>query len=229
MFLLVDDKGRKYWRQKYRRAGDGKEDTLAHGVYPDTTLAEAREKRDAAKKLIKAGVDPKAQRRDADAAALTAAAVAADHAARPVLFTVVAEAYFERAHRPWSSTHRRDVRRMLDNELIPALGEMPMREIKHSDVQTMLDKITARDALTFARDVRMYFRAIVKHFNGHTDEPITDPSLRVDLPDPATGTRPCRIAAAGDRTVPAHPRAFRRRRRRADRCAHVVADGRQDD
>ncbi len=55
MYLLVNQKG-KYFRMNYRF--QGKQKTLALGVYPDVTLAEARKKRDEAKKLIANGVDP---------------------------------------------------------------------------------------------------------------------------------------------------------------------------
>ena len=40
LYLLVDPHGRKYWKLKYRIAG--KEKKLSLGVYPATTLAEAR-------------------------------------------------------------------------------------------------------------------------------------------------------------------------------------------
>ena len=48
--LEVMPNGKKYWRQKYRYLG--KEKRLAHGVYPQTTLAEARDRRDKARKLL---------------------------------------------------------------------------------------------------------------------------------------------------------------------------------
>ncbi len=186
LYLLVDEKGRKYWRQKYTRPTDRKEDTLAHGVYPDTTLAEARDKRDAAKKLIRARIDPKAQRR-ADEATTSKAAPDAGDDAEAELFATVAEAYYEKKHRPWSATHRRDVRRMIDNEMIPALGAASIRAISGADVQKMLDRITDRGALTFARDVRMYFRAIWNYYNAKLaiegGAELPDPSTRVDLPD----------------------------------------------
>ncbi|MCV9880603.1 Arm DNA-binding domain-containing protein, partial [Brenneria izbisi] len=56
MFLLVHTNGSKYWCLRYR--SDGKEKTLALGVYPEVSLSEARQKRDDARKLIAAGVDP---------------------------------------------------------------------------------------------------------------------------------------------------------------------------
>ena len=55
MYLLVKPAG-KYWRFDYRFAGKRK--TLALGVYPDVSLADAREKRNDARKLLAAGTDP---------------------------------------------------------------------------------------------------------------------------------------------------------------------------
>ena len=66
LFLLVHPNGSKYWRQKYRFGG--KEKLLAFGVYPEVSLTEARERRDAARKLLANGADPgevkKAQKAD---------------------------------------------------------------------------------------------------------------------------------------------------------------------
>ncbi|MFA7554321.1 MAG: integrase family protein [Spongiibacteraceae bacterium] len=56
LYLLIKKNGSKYWRQKYRIAG--KEKLLALGVYPETSLAEAREQRDLARKKIAEGIDP---------------------------------------------------------------------------------------------------------------------------------------------------------------------------
>src|SRR6187455_186999 len=55
LYLLVNSTGR-YWRLDYRFAGKRK--TLALGVYPDVTLANARERRDDARKLLANGTDP---------------------------------------------------------------------------------------------------------------------------------------------------------------------------
>lgn len=55
LYLLVNTDGAKYWRMNYRYGG--KERTLAFGKYPQVTLAEARNKRAAARKLIDEGID----------------------------------------------------------------------------------------------------------------------------------------------------------------------------
>lgn len=56
MYLFVHPAGNKYWRLKYRFGG--KEKVLALGVYPETSLAEAREKRLEARKALAGGNDP---------------------------------------------------------------------------------------------------------------------------------------------------------------------------
>lgn len=62
LYLLVKPNGGKYWRLKYRVAG--KEKLLALGVYPEVTLADARAKREDAKRGIAGGIDPMEAKRE---------------------------------------------------------------------------------------------------------------------------------------------------------------------
>jgi|GEM_PF-587354 len=62
LHLLIHPNGSKYWRLKYRYRG--REKNLALGVFPAVSLAEAREKKDTARKQLKAGIDPSEVRRD---------------------------------------------------------------------------------------------------------------------------------------------------------------------
>src|ERR1700735_1382207 len=63
LFLLVTPAGSKYWRLKYFFAN--KEKLLALGVYPEVTLADARERRAQARKVLAAGNDPGEAKREA--------------------------------------------------------------------------------------------------------------------------------------------------------------------
>src|SRR5258705_13662459 len=56
LYLEVAPSGGKWWRWKYRSGG--KEKRLSFGVYPDVSLKAAREKRDAARQQLAAGIDP---------------------------------------------------------------------------------------------------------------------------------------------------------------------------
>ena len=79
MHLLVNPNGSKYWRLQYRFSG--KQKMLALGVYPMVSLAEARKRRDAAKKLVSDGIDPSQKKKEdkiEESGALTFEAVARD-------------------------------------------------------------------------------------------------------------------------------------------------------
>jgi len=61
LYLLIRPNGSKLWRLDYRFGG--KQKTLALDAYRIVTLAEARERRDAARKLLANGIDPGVQRK----------------------------------------------------------------------------------------------------------------------------------------------------------------------
>ena len=72
MFLLVKPNGARLWRLKYHFAG--KEKLLALGTYPDVGLKQARDYRDAARRLLREDKDPGAERKMAKRAAKVATA-----------------------------------------------------------------------------------------------------------------------------------------------------------
>src|SRR3974390_443881 len=61
LHLLITPAGGKLWRWKYRFAGTEK--LMALGRYPEIALADARERRDEARKLLAKGTDPMAERK----------------------------------------------------------------------------------------------------------------------------------------------------------------------
>src|SRR6516165_9247245 len=63
LFLVIMPSGSKYWRLRYFFAG--KEKVLALGVYPHISLAEAREQRAQAHKVLAAGRDPSEEKKEA--------------------------------------------------------------------------------------------------------------------------------------------------------------------
>ncbi|SFN30086.1 protein of unknown function [Izhakiella capsodis] len=69
LYLEIIPRGSKYWRMKYRRPSDKKEDRLAFSVWPAVSLADARAKRDDAKRLLAKGLDPKVEQKESQAEA----------------------------------------------------------------------------------------------------------------------------------------------------------------
>ncbi|MFL9826947.1 tyrosine-type recombinase/integrase [Rhodoplanes sp. SY1] len=147
LYLLVAPTGAKLWRLAYRFAGRQK--GLALGAYctagtPSETLvglAEARSRREAARRLLADGVDPAESRRQEKqaAAAPTFREVAADWLTRKVKGERKAPGTVERAE--W-----------LVRELSTALGSRPIAEIEPPELLEVLRRIEARGHLeTVAR------------------------------------------------------------------------------
>lgn len=93
LFLSVEKTGSKLWRWKFRL--DGKENLFAIGSYPEVSLAEARAARDAARELVKQGINPSQHRKDERQRNIKAAAARkhAEALAQELSFAKVSAAY----------------------------------------------------------------------------------------------------------------------------------------
>ena len=134
LHLLIQPHGSRLWRLNYRFAG--KQRTLALGQYPVTGLRDARDRRDAAKRLLSLGSDPgvvrKAEKKaGVDAAANTFQAVAAEWLDRKLVKEYRAAATLERV--------RRFLRSLNDD-----IGDRPIDEIEAPELLEALRKTEAR-------------------------------------------------------------------------------------
>lgn len=136
LFLLVHPNGGRWWRFKYRIAG--REKLLSLGTYPEVSLAVARDKRDAARKLVAAGIDPAEERR-----------AKRDEAGNT--FEAVATEWFDKFSEKWSPSHTRTVRGRLDLHLIPYIGKIPVRALTAADILKPLRRIETKKANETAR------------------------------------------------------------------------------
>ena len=141
LYLHVTAAG-KYWRMAYRM--HGKQKTLAIGVYPAVSLAQARKARDAAKEQLAQDIDPSTAKREEKAARAAQAENTFEAVALAWLKATAAqrtEGTSERAY-TW-----------LSSDVFPALGSKPMASIGPRDVLAVLKKIEARGAMDTARRV----------------------------------------------------------------------------
>lgn len=142
MYLLVKAAGR-YWRQDYAYAGKRK--TLALGVYPDVSLAKARQRRDKARELLADGVDPGVAKRAEKLAISVAAANTFESAAR--------EFHANQAG-GWSPRYgSRWVERM-EKDLFPYLGRLTLTEITAPILLDALRRVEKRGANETAHTLR---------------------------------------------------------------------------
>lgn len=136
MFLLVQPDGRKYWRLKYRVGG--KEKLLALGVYPDTSLKDARDKRDEARSLHAKGGDPATAKK----AQKSATVIATRNS-----FKAIGNEWLEVHMADKSRIHKARTKAILQNDLYPWIGNEPITQIKAPDLLAVLRKIEARGVI----------------------------------------------------------------------------------
>jgi integrase len=143
LYLEVSPAGGKWWRLKYRFGG--KEKRLSLGVYPDTSLKDARDRRDASRKLLADGVDPSDNRKAMRSTSL-------DRAANS--FEVVAREWFTKFSSEWVPNHRANVIRLFERDIFPMIGARAVSDVKVPELLTMLRRIEARGALNTAHRAR---------------------------------------------------------------------------
>jgi integrase len=143
LHLQVTPAGGKYWRLAYRFAG--KQKTLAIGVYPRVSLADARRARDDAKALLAAGEDPSAKKREARRAAEIASANT---------FEAVARDFVSKQANVWTRKYADGQIRRMELDLFPEIGARPIAEIEAPELLAALRRIEARGSLDMAARMR---------------------------------------------------------------------------
>lgn len=156
LFLNVTPAGGRYWRMKYRFAG--KEKLLAFGVYPEVSLKEARERRDAARRQLDQGEDPGALRKVAKARAV--------HESVNTFEAVTRDWLVHQAGR-WEAITLQRTQASLEADIFPALGSRPMASITARDVMQVVKKIEARGASEMATRVLQRIKAAFRYAVTH--------------------------------------------------------------
>jgi len=141
LHLHVSAKGHKSWRYKYRF--DKKEQLLTLGAYPEVSLADAREKRDEAKRILREGRDPRHAARRGRLRGESNSAKS---------FEVVAREWHALQLPRWKPVHADDVITSLERDVFPHLGAMPLAEIDKPTLLSILRKVENRGAIRLSSD-----------------------------------------------------------------------------
>lgn len=141
--LLIEPNGSKSWRFRYRFAGKPK--MISLGVYPMITLADARSRRDDARKLVAEGKNPSEIRKEQKIALQTESESA---------FEKIATEWHQMKSAKWSEGYASDIMEAFQNDIFPYVGTRPVGEIKPLELLNVLRNIEKRGALEKMRKVR---------------------------------------------------------------------------
>ncbi len=149
MHLLVHPNGSKYWRLQYRY--DGKQKMLALGIYPEITLADARARRDDARKLLANGVDPGDKKKNDKV-----------EQSKARTFKEVAIEWHG-TNKKWSEDHAHRVLKSLEDNLFAALGERNIAELKTRDLLVPIKAVETSGRLEVASRLQQRTTAIMRY------------------------------------------------------------------
>ncbi|MBA0195488.1 tyrosine-type recombinase/integrase [Pectobacterium brasiliense] len=152
LYLLIKPNGAKHWRLKYRVAG--KEKKLSIGVYPDISLAEARLKREEARKIVASGSDPSEQKQ----VERQAKKINIDNT-----FKAIALEWHEYKRPNWSKGYAEDLMEAFENDIFPDIGKRPVAEVKPLEMLTSLRKLEKCGVLDKLRKIRQACNQVFRY------------------------------------------------------------------
>lgn len=151
LYLEVTPKGQKYWRLKYRI--NKKEKRLAIGVYPAISLKEARKQKDQAKEQLAQGLDPSAEKQKR---------IHLENNPENT-FSQITEQWYEKMLSSWAPSTAKKRRGLLNNDLLPYLGNQQVRSINTPDIVLTLQRIHNRGAADSAHNAKQVLNQIFSY------------------------------------------------------------------
>ena len=148
LYLLINPNGSKLWRYRFRLGG--KETVFAIGAHPTVNLAQARAARDAARELVKQGINPAHNR---------ASMLAEQIADNRNTFSAIAEEFIA-SKQGKSQTYINGIRRDFKTYVYPTIGNLPINTITPQQVMTCLDKCKSKGVIVTGINVRQRMSSV---------------------------------------------------------------------
>ncbi|EJP9843889.1 tyrosine-type recombinase/integrase [Salmonella enterica] len=142
LFLIVKTSGKKLWRFRYQRPATKQRTMMGLGAFPALSLADARGLRAGYLALLANGIDPQIQAEVAEEQ---------QQIALDSIFSTVAANWFKLKSKSVTPDYAKDIWRSLEKDVFPAIGEIPVQQIKARTLIEALEPIKARGALETVR------------------------------------------------------------------------------
>ncbi len=150
LFLYIHPNGSKYWRFRFRFGG--KQHLMAFGVYPEISLADARERRDAARKQVALGIDPRELKKE----------LKEEQQKEFNTFEKVARDWHA-TNKKWSEGHSHRVLKSLEDNIFTAIGKRNIAELKTRDLLEPIKAVEMSGRLEVAARLQQRVTAIMRY------------------------------------------------------------------
>ncbi|WP_272689582.1 tyrosine-type recombinase/integrase [Providencia sp. PROV033] len=150
LFLYIHPNGSKYWRFRFRFGG--KQHLMAFGVYPEISLADARERRDAARKQVALGIDPRELKKE----------LKEEQQKEFNTFEKVARDWHA-TNKKWSEGHSHRVLKSLEDNIFAAIGKRNIAELKTRDLLESIKAVEMSGRLEVAARLQQRVTGIIRY------------------------------------------------------------------
>lgn len=148
--LVVNPKGRKWWRFRYQM--NGKRTMLSLGAYPYISLQDARLKRGDLKTLIAKGHDPSLKRKEKKRRASASEA-----------FEAISREWFQKNLAGWSERYAKTTIERLEKNVFPFIGKRPISDLGVKEMLSIVQRCENRGAVETARRVRRIMSQVFRY------------------------------------------------------------------
>lgn len=162
LYLLINKTG-KYFRFDYKFGGKRK--TLAFGVYPETSLKEARQKIIEAKENLKNGIDPSQTKKQS----------------KNIIkndFGSIAGEWLEMQKKVWKQSHTETVIQRLTSYVLPTLADKEISEISAPEILNLLRQIEKRGIIETAHRTKTIISQVFRYAIA-TNKAESDPTINL--------------------------------------------------
>ena len=156
LFIVVRKTGSKYFRFDFTL--NNKRQSMSLGTYPETTLKEAREKRDLALENIKHGINPIETKNSNFKLETT--------------FKFICEKWLELQKNGWSESNYNKIKSNLENNAFTFIGNFDIKDITRKDILKLAERMEKRNATEYANRLlnniqRIYKYAVTNEYCEH--------------------------------------------------------------
>jgi len=210
LYLELHKNGSKYWRYKYRYLN--KEKLMSLGIYPEISLAEAREKHRVAHKLVSEGENPIDLKREA---------IATKKQEQSNTFKTIAKEWLEYKKPEWSETNYNTVKRRLEQDVFPIIGYVPIKSLTHQMLIELSKNVQKRGANELAKRIIQMAKHIFQYaiINGYAEINIAE-DLKGFIKTPPTKS----YAAIPPKELPELLKAIDKHRSRMHRQSQIALE-----
>jgi len=163
LYLYIKPTGSKLWIYRYRL--NNQANMYSIGSYPEVSLLEAREHMKKAKLQVKKGISP-TRARDIE--------IRLNEKNLSDTLESIANEWINKREKEWSPTYHKQVKKMLEANVYPEIGKLPIRQISSRDILDVLESTAKRGAPSVAQLLKQWLDAIFR-FAGSTSRVDNNP------------------------------------------------------